>query len=363
MTDAAPELKSRRYVTGGYRNVFHRSFLYGLGLSQDDMRKPFAGLAIAHNEAVGGQGLVRGLADLAKRGLTSAGITEREFVVPETSGTGRDAVTSRELVADSAELVVRGHWYDALVGVAATPSAVAGIVEAIARLRIPGLVIVPAERCAVDPGLARLVSILDELGLGLAVLSDETAALQMSLERVSEQILGEASVVSVRGKLTAGAAALGGLASSTSLIHVCALAHELGVLSALDLVDRSGADNVALRQVEIIADDHRMIALADVDRAGASGRVLRDGQRVFLEIDGTRPEVRPCQEVAQAASDSLVVVGVGVDTSQLVDGAEVRLAVLAERGQETGSDAFPVAAIAAVTHPGPVDSALNYDRL
>ena len=90
--ETADELKSRRYVTTGYRNVFHRAFLYGLGLTQDDMNRPFAGLALAHNEAVTGQALVRALGDNAKRGLAATGITEREFIVPETAGQGKSVV-------------------------------------------------------------------------------------------------------------------------------------------------------------------------------------------------------------------------------------------------------------------------------
>jgi len=347
------ELRSHRYVTSGYRNVFHRAFLYGLGLSRDDMDKPFCGLAVAHHEAAPGQASVRAVADLTRLGLAAVGITEREFVVPESLGSAQDAVEARELVADSAELVVRGHWYDALVGVAASVPAVMGLAGAIARLRVPGLVVVPADRVERTEGLAESVDLLGRLGIGAAVDADDRQALQSHLAGVLEQIRDGASIVDGAGRIRG---AVTRPTSGSQWSHLCALAHELGIADAAELC---GEARSMLAwpggQAEVLG----VLPVGEVSLTGAE-------QGVDLSwAAGATATVAVPERVAECGEQT-VAVAVG-------DQAWAALVAAVRGGTTTGtatavgdaatSDAVTsVQAIAGVDHPGLVDSYLNYDR-
>lgn len=253
------DLRSRRYVTSGYANVFHRAFLYGLGLSQEDMKQPFAGLALAHSEAVPGHALVRAVGDGAKRALSSARITEREFVVPESllsSAAGVAGVTARELVADSAELVVRGHWYDALVGVAATVPAVTGMAQAVARLRIPGIVLVPDERRGLDQALDETVAALTTLGLAAWVTLDDFAGLCDIMVGLRGQVFGTAAVTEAGDVFRAGGVTVEESTWSEVAPHLAAVAHELGISDLTGLLGAASASRGPIPVAELAGIVH-----------------------------------------------------------------------------------------------------------
>lgn len=227
---------SSRYVTSGYQNALHRAYLYGLGLSDRDLQQPFVGIAQCVNEA---RPEARSLAtayDIARDALAAAGMTSRHFGVPvafrETDEA--DLIRARELAADSCELVVRGHWYDALVGVAATPASVFGVAQAICRLRMPGLVIVPL-LASPSPEMTAALAVLQRLGLAVGVSAEgPTTEVRQVCRRLREEIGGPARVTALGDDLRRGL--LSGLQIPRAIWPgLAALAHESGVTSLGEL--------------------------------------------------------------------------------------------------------------------------------
>lgn len=231
---------SSRYVTSGYQNALHRAYLYGLGLSDRDLQQPFVGVAQCVNEARPEARALAGAYEIARDAIAAAAMTSRQFGVPVAAQENDvdDFIRARELAADSCELVVRGHWYDALVGVAATPASIFGVAQAICRLRIPGLVVVPRLTKA-PAGTDEATAILEALGLAVRV-SAETPLndIASACRRIREEIDGTARVGRLDAALRHGA--LGSAAVPAALWPgLAALAHESGVVSLDDLgVDR-----------------------------------------------------------------------------------------------------------------------------
>lgn len=352
------ELRSSRWVTSGYRNVFHRAFLYGMGLSDHDLRQPFAGLAVAHNEAVPGQAVVRALGDMVKRNLSTVGFTERQFTIPSTTDTSETSVASRELTADSVELAVRGHWYDVVVGVAATVPAAFGAAQSIYRLNIPGVVAVPAERVAMDGDLAAAANVLEALGVGVVVSLDDDAALVRTFEalktRMHHEIRQEVNMASRRDEfvsLLPTAAMIGSL-----LAHTCALAHEAGVR---DLAELAGG---ALRRVEVRTRSGMVEALCPGDVAIASFAEASSSGTTIEGTGGRALTVVPADRrgwVGEPSAGEVVLVPTTLDQADI---AAHQTVSLSEAAEPSGA-VFPVAGLAGCDHPGHIDSALNYDRL
>ncbi|WP_342661401.1 Dihydroxy-acid dehydratase (plasmid) [Rhodococcus ruber] len=352
------ELRSSRWVTSGYRNVFHRAFLYGMGLSEHDLHQPFAGLAVAHNEAVPGQAVVKALGDVVKRNLTSAGFTERQFTVPSTRDTPDSSVASRELTADSVELAVRGHWYDVVVGVAASVPAVFGVAQAIYRLSVPGVVAIPAERVATDGDLATAAGVLESLGVGIVVSLDDDVALVGAFEALNTRMrLEMRKEVDIAARRAAFVSSLPPAAMVGSLLaHTCSLAHEIGVSDLSQFVGR------ALRRVEIRTRSGLVQGLCSTDVPIASFKKAVPGSTTIQGTDGRTLTVVAADRhgwVSEVEADEVLVVPLTLDQVQIASHPSVSLSYAAAPGDAV----FPTAGIAGCDHPGYVDSALNYNRL
>lgn len=227
---------SSRYVTSGYQNALHRAYLYGLGLSDRDLKQPFVGIAQCVNEARPEARALATAFEIARDAVAAAGMTSRHFGVPVAFQETDDAdfVRARELAADSCELVVRGHWYDGLVGVAATPASMFGVAQAICRLRLPGLVVVPRSASAPGDTVASL-AVLERLGLAVGV-SAETSIdeIRTACRHIRAEVDGSARVAQLGEQFRGGA--LSGIEVPASIWPgLAALAHESGVPSLLDL--------------------------------------------------------------------------------------------------------------------------------
>ncbi len=141
------ELKKRsRITTEGLDRLPHRTFLRAMGLDDEAMAKPFVGVMSTHGENTPCSLSLRPQADAAKAGVWSAGGTPFEFsTISVSDGISmnhrgmRMSLISRELIADSIELVVRGHAYDALVGFAGCDKTLPGIMMAMVRLNCPSV--------------------------------------------------------------------------------------------------------------------------------------------------------------------------------------------------------------------------------
>jgi len=139
------EISSRNVVEGTARAP-HRSMYKAMGLTDDDLSKPFVGVCHTGNEATPCNIHLPGLAQKAKDGVKDAGATPREFstiAVSDGIAMGHEgmksSLVSREVIADSIELMVRAHQYDALVGIAGCDKSLPGTMMAMARLNIPSV--------------------------------------------------------------------------------------------------------------------------------------------------------------------------------------------------------------------------------
>src|ERR1700719_4538032 len=149
--DAKTDLKSRlpsRHATEGAERAPHRAFYYAMGLSQEEIHQPFVGVATCWNEAAPCNIALMRQAQAVKRGVAAVGATAREFcTITVTDGIAmghagmKSSLPSREVIADSVELSVRGHSYDALIGVAGCDKSQPGMMMAMCRLNVPAIYI------------------------------------------------------------------------------------------------------------------------------------------------------------------------------------------------------------------------------
>ncbi|HEX6010994.1 MAG TPA: dihydroxy-acid dehydratase [Geminicoccaceae bacterium] len=135
-----------RHSSVGPERAPHRSYYYAMGLSQDDIARPFVGVVTTWNEAAPCNIALGRQAQAVKRGVAKAGGTPREFTtITVTDGIAmghqgmKSSLVSREVIADSVELTVRGHAYDALVGLAGCDKSLPGLMMAMVRLNVPSV--------------------------------------------------------------------------------------------------------------------------------------------------------------------------------------------------------------------------------
>jgi len=149
--DAKTNLKGKlpsRHVTEGPERAPHRSYYYAMGLTTQQIHQPFVGVASCWNEAAPCNIALMRQAQAVKKGVASAGGTPREFcTITVTDGIAmghagmRSSLPSREVIADSVELTMRGHGYDALVGIAGCDKSLPGMMMAMLRLNVPSIFI------------------------------------------------------------------------------------------------------------------------------------------------------------------------------------------------------------------------------
>lgn len=131
-------------VLQGAKNAPHRSYYKAMGLGDGDLTKPLVGVANTWNEATPCNVHLNILANKASEGIVSAGGTPRQFVTIAVSdgiamGTEgmKSSLVSREIIADSVELMIRAHQYDGFVGIAGCDKSLPGMMMAMARLDLP----------------------------------------------------------------------------------------------------------------------------------------------------------------------------------------------------------------------------------
>ena len=137
-----------RHTTLGADKAPHRSFYYAMKLTEEDVAKPFVGVVSTWNEAAPCNIALMRQAQSVKKGVKDSEGTPREFcTITVTDGIAmghegmKSSLISREVIADSTELTVRGHCYDALVGVAGCDKSLPGLMMAMCRLNIPSVFI------------------------------------------------------------------------------------------------------------------------------------------------------------------------------------------------------------------------------
>jgi dihydroxy-acid dehydratase len=135
-----------RHVTVGPERAPHRAFLYSMGLTDEQIAQPLVGVATTWNESAPCNISLSRQAQVAKKGVAAGGGTPREFTtitVTDGIAMGHDgmksSLVSREVIADSVELSMRGHCYDALVGLAGCDKSLPGLMMAMVRLNVPSV--------------------------------------------------------------------------------------------------------------------------------------------------------------------------------------------------------------------------------
>ncbi|BCU69295.1 dihydroxy-acid dehydratase [Stygiolobus caldivivus] len=146
MSDYTPKKRSNT-IYGGYEKAPNRAFLKAMGLTDNDISKPIVGVAVAWNEAGPCNIHLLGLSNIVKEGVRSAGGTPRVFTAPVVidgiamgSEGMKYSLVSREIVANTVELVVNAHGYDAFVALAGCDKTPPGMMMAMARLNIPSII-------------------------------------------------------------------------------------------------------------------------------------------------------------------------------------------------------------------------------
>jgi len=135
-----------RHVTEGPEHAPHRSFLYAMGLTEEEIHRPFVGVVTSWNETAPCNITLMRQSAVAKEGVQAAGGTPREFTtITVTDGIAmghqgmKSSLASRDLIADSAELTMRGHSYDAIVGIAGCDKSLPGLMMVMVRLNVPSV--------------------------------------------------------------------------------------------------------------------------------------------------------------------------------------------------------------------------------
>ena len=137
-----------RHVTEGPARAPHRSYLYAMGLTRQQIHQPLIGVASCWNEAAPCNIALMRQAQAVKKGVSAANGTPREFcTITVTDGMAmghqgmKASLASREVIADFVELTMRGHCYDALVGLAGCDKSLPGMMMAMCRLNVPSIFI------------------------------------------------------------------------------------------------------------------------------------------------------------------------------------------------------------------------------
>ena len=135
-----------RHVSVGPERAPHRSYYYAMGMTEEEINQPLVGVVSTWNEAAPCNIALSRQAQAAKKGVADHAGTPREFTtITVTDGIAmghqgmKSSLVSREVIADSIELTVRGHCYDAIIGLAGCDKSLPGVMMSMARLNVPSV--------------------------------------------------------------------------------------------------------------------------------------------------------------------------------------------------------------------------------
>jgi dihydroxy-acid dehydratase len=276
--DAAAELKAKlpsRHVTEGPDRAPHRSYYYAMGLTTHQIHQPFVGVASCWNEAAPCNIALMRQAQAVKRGVAACGGTPREFcTITVTDGIAmghqgmKSSLPSREVIADSVELTVRGHAYDALVGIAGCDKSLPGMMMAMCRLNVPSIFIYGG---SILPGTFR--------GQPVTIQDVFEAVGRYSVGMMSDAELGELEQVACPSAGACGAQFTANTMATVSEAIGLALPYSAGAPAPYEIRDRfcvaAGEQIMALvsaglRPRDIVSRDALENAAAVVAASGGS---------------------------------------------------------------------------------------------
>ncbi|MBB4630489.1 dihydroxy-acid dehydratase [Sphingosinicella soli] len=176
-----------RYVSVGPERAPHRSYYYAMGLTEEEIARPFVGVVSAGNDSAPCNTTLDYQADIARKGVHAAGGLPRRFnTITVTDGIAmghqgmKSSLVSREVIADSVELSVRGHCYDAIVGFAGCDKSLPGMMMAMLRLNVPSIFvyggsILPGRHEGRDLTVQDVFEVVGQYAAGKCPLSHLTA--------------------------------------------------------------------------------------------------------------------------------------------------------------------------------------------
>ena len=173
-----------RHVSVGPERAPHRSYYYAMGLTEEEIARPFVAVASAGNDSAPCNTTLDAQADICREGVVAGGGMPRRFnTITVTDGIAmghqgmKSSLVSREVIADSVELSVRGHCYDALVGFAGCDKSLPGMMMAMLRLNVPSIFvyggsILPGRYKERDVTVVDVFEIVGKFAAGACPLSD-----------------------------------------------------------------------------------------------------------------------------------------------------------------------------------------------
>ncbi|ESR23533.1 dihydroxy-acid dehydratase [Lutibaculum baratangense] len=225
-----------RHVTEGPSRAPHRSYLYAMGLSAKEIHQPLVGVATCWNEAAPCNISLMRQAQVVKKGVAAADGTPREFcTITVTDGIAmghqgmKASLVSRDVIADSVELTMRGHCYDALVGMAGCDKSLPGMMMAMCRLNVPSIFIYGG---SILPGKFK--------GREVTVQDLFEAVGQHSVGRMSDEDLDELEQVACPSAGACGAQFTANTMAMVSEAIGLALPYSAGAPAPYEIRDRFG---------------------------------------------------------------------------------------------------------------------------
>jgi dihydroxy-acid dehydratase len=176
-----------RYVSVGPESAPHRSYYYAMGLTEEEIARPFVGVVSAGNDSAPCNTTLDFQAEIARGSVNESGGMGRRFnTITVTDGIAmghqgmKSSLVSREVIADSIELSVRGHCYDALVGFAGCDKSLPGMMMAMLRLNVPSIFvyggsILPGRYQGRDLTVIDVFEVVGRYAAGKCPLSEVTA--------------------------------------------------------------------------------------------------------------------------------------------------------------------------------------------
>jgi dihydroxy-acid dehydratase len=173
-----------RHVSIGPERAPHRSYYYAMGMTEDQINRPFVAVASAGNDSAPCNTTLDEQADYCREGVVEAGGTPRRFnTITVTDGIAmghqgmKSSLISREVIADSVELSIRGHCYDALVAFAGCDKSLPGMMMAMLRLNVPSIFvyggsILPGRYKDRDVTVADVFEVVGRYAAGACSISD-----------------------------------------------------------------------------------------------------------------------------------------------------------------------------------------------
>src|SRR4030042_63686 len=273
-------------VKSGIERTPHRSLLKALGCTDKEIRQPFIGIVNSFSEVVPGHIHLRSIAEAVKSGVRQAGGTPFEVnTIAVCDGIAmnhfgmRFSLPSREIIADSVEIVAQAHAFDALLFVTNCDKIIPGMIMAAARLNVPSIFVSGGPMLAGRMGAQSVDLNSVFMAVGKVARRKMGQAELRELEEIACPGCGSCAgmfTATTMNCLTGARGAVGG--STNSVLHLMAIAHEAGVEFPLSMVNDISDRTPYLCKLSPTGDYH----IEDFDLAGGVPALMAELSKAKL---------------------------------------------------------------------------------